>query len=85
MVVITTLADGDEAAVIPPTGRRKKVAITTVAETTNKHSHFNTPTATAGQTNSLAVTANRQAEDNVSPTVSQQANPPPFLGRIHCG
>ncbi|KAJ1094438.1 hypothetical protein NDU88_007513 [Pleurodeles waltl] len=56
-------------------GRQKK-GIMTLAETANKDSHFNTPPATAVQTSSAAVTANRQAEDNVPPTVLQPANPP---------
>ncbi|KAJ1118691.1 hypothetical protein NDU88_006879 [Pleurodeles waltl] len=51
-----------------------------MAETANIDSHFNTPTATAVETNTPAVTANRQAEPNVPPTVLQQAYLPPFLG-----
>ncbi|KAJ1081598.1 hypothetical protein NDU88_001777 [Pleurodeles waltl] len=51
----------------------QKKGIMTLAETANKDSHFNTSPATAVQTSSAAVTANRQAEDNVPP---QYYNPP---------
>ncbi|KAJ1216150.1 hypothetical protein NDU88_003756 [Pleurodeles waltl] len=51
----------------------QKKGIMTLAETANKDSHYNTPPATAVQTSSAAVTANRQAEDNVPPTVLQSA------------
>ncbi|KAJ1175594.1 hypothetical protein NDU88_000881 [Pleurodeles waltl] len=63
----------------------QKKGIMALAETTNKDSHINTSLATAVQTSSAAVTANRQAEDNVPPTLLQPANPPPFPGRIHSG
>ncbi|KAJ1193245.1 hypothetical protein NDU88_002547 [Pleurodeles waltl] len=58
----------------------EKNGITTVVETANTDSHISTLTATAVATNTAAVTANRQAEDNVPPTPLQPANPPGFLG-----
>ncbi|KAJ1127970.1 hypothetical protein NDU88_006363 [Pleurodeles waltl] len=75
--LITTLAVGVKAAVIPPTGRWLKKW---------KHDHggnrhFSTLTSTVVETNTAAVTANRQAEHNVPPTVLQGTNPPAFPGR----
>ncbi|KAJ1123125.1 hypothetical protein NDU88_001598 [Pleurodeles waltl] len=60
-----------------------KYAILTLAGTANTARRINTPTATAGQTNSAAVPANSQAADNVPPTLLRPTNPPPFPGREH--
>ncbi|KAJ1205038.1 hypothetical protein NDU88_000473 [Pleurodeles waltl] len=52
-----------------------------MAETANIDSHFNTPTAMAVETNRVAVTANRQVEDKVPPTVFQHAYLPPTVSK----